>query len=94
MVSGSSNFIALVGFAFDSVIEIGLSVVVLWQFADITNKKREILSLRLIGTAFFILAIYLVLESGRSLLGQTRPETSVIGIIWLTRTFISRALLT
>jgi divalent metal cation (Fe/Co/Zn/Cd) transporter len=88
-----ANSIALVGFALDSVIEIGSSVVVLWQFADLANKKREILSLRLIGTAFFVLATYLGLESIRSLLEQNRPETSVIGIIWLTGTFISMSLL-
>ncbi len=88
-----ANSIALVGFALDSVIEIGSSVVVVWQFTDIANKKREVLALRLIGTAFFILATYLALESTRNLLIQNRPATSLIGIIWLTGTFISMSLL-
>lgn len=88
-----ANSIALVGFALDSVIEIGSSVVVVWQFTDMTNKKQEQLALRLIGTAFFILATYLLMESTLNLLDQTRPATSITGIVWLAGTFVSMFLL-
>ncbi len=49
---------ALAGFGLDSLIEIGASVVVIWELSD-ANEHRQRQALRLIGVAFALLAVYL-----------------------------------
>lgn len=82
----ASNSVALAGFGFDSLIEIFASVVVVWQLKGV-NLNRERLALRLIGVAFLILTLYVFIQSVHTLLVQTKPDTSVIGLIWLVATF-------
>ncbi len=50
--------VALAGFGLDSLIEIFASIVVVWQLLGV-NQQRERLALRLIGMAFFALALYI-----------------------------------
>jgi len=78
--------VALAGFGLDSLIEIGASTVVIWQLND-GGKKRERRALRLIGGAFFALAIYILIQSVSTLQVQAHPSTSVVGIVWLILTF-------
>ena len=73
---------ALAGFGLDSLIEIGASTVVVWELRG-TGRGRERAALRLIGAAFFALAIYLGAVSFHSLLVGTRPETSRAALLWL-----------
>jgi len=80
--------IALVGFGLDSLIEIGASTVVIWQLNGSHNQRREQLGLRLIGTSFFVIATYILVQSTSTLFAQARPETSSLGIGWLTATFL------
>ncbi len=87
-----ANSVALVGFALDSLIEIGASTVVIWQLTGV-SQQREKRALRLIGTAFFVLATYILTHSLETLLAQTRPNQSPIGIAWLAATFIVMLLL-
>jgi divalent metal cation (Fe/Co/Zn/Cd) transporter len=87
-----ANSVALVGFALDSLIEIGASTVVIWQLSGV-SQQREKSALRLIGTAFFVLATYILTHSLETLLVQTRPNQSPIGIAWLAATFIVMLLL-
>ena len=54
--------VALAGFGLDSLIEIGASTVVLWELAD-TQAQRRDRALRLIGTAFVVLAVYLAVQA-------------------------------
>ena len=82
-----AHSVALAGFGLDSLIEIGASIVVLWELAD-THKTRQAHALRLIGGAFFTLACYILVQSVRALLLGLRPETSLLGIVWLTATFL------
>ena len=82
-----ANSIALVGFGLDSLIEIGASTVVIWQLTGV-NQRREQQGLRLIGTAFFVLATYVLIQSVSTLLAQARPNQSSIGIGWLIATFV------
>jgi divalent metal cation (Fe/Co/Zn/Cd) transporter len=84
--------VALAGFGLDSAIEIFASVVVVWQLTGI-NLKREALALRLIGTAFIALIIYIVAQILYTFLTRTHPATSVGGIIWIAATFIAMLLL-
>lgn len=87
-----ANSVALVGFAFDSLIEIGASTVVIWQLTGV-SQRREKSALRLVGTAFFVLVTYILTHSLETLLAQARPNQSLIGIAWLAATFIVMLLL-
>lgn len=88
IVSGlQASSIALVGFALDSLIEIGASTVVIWQLNGVSQKQEQ-QALRLIGTAFFMLATYILVQSSNTLLAQTRPSNSLVGIVWLIATFL------
>jgi divalent metal cation (Fe/Co/Zn/Cd) transporter len=82
-----ANSVALLGFGLDSLIEIGASTVVIWQLTGV-EQKREQQGLRLIGTAFFVLATYVLIQSLTTLLTQARPHQSSIGIGWLIATFL------
>jgi hypothetical protein len=54
--------VALAGFGLDSLIEIGASIVVLWELSG-TGEDRQRRGLRLIGGAFLLLAAYLTAQS-------------------------------
>jgi hypothetical protein len=76
---------ALAGFGLDSLIEIGASTVVIWQLKG-AGEDRKRRALRLIGAAFFALALYVLMQSSRTLLAHAHPDTSIPGIIWLALT--------
>jgi divalent metal cation (Fe/Co/Zn/Cd) transporter len=80
--------VALAGFGLDSVIEIFASVVVVWQLKGV-DKGRERTALRLIGTAFFALAVYILVQGAYTLLSGTRPDPSPGGMLWLLLTFVA-----
>ena len=54
----AARSVALAGFGLDSLIEIGASVVVVWELSG-TGQARQRRALALIGAAFGLLAIYL-----------------------------------
>ena len=80
--------LALVGFGIDSAIEIFASVVVIWQL-HATHKDNEKLALRLIGGAFMLLSLYLLVRSVQVLMGQVHPQTSIVGGVWLVVTALA-----
>ena len=84
--------VALAGFGIDSLIEIFASVVVVWQLCG-GGKERERQALRLIGTAFFALALYVLVQSARTLASQAHPATSPLGMVWLAATVAAMLLL-
>lgn len=84
-----AHSVALAGFGLDSLIEIGASTIVLWQLKDVGKKDRERRALRLIGAAFFALAIYILVQSARTLYFQSHLDTSIIGNAWLALTFVA-----
>lgn len=88
----AAGSVALAGFGLDSIIEIFASVIVVWHLKGI-GENSERLALRLIGTAFLALAIYILVQSTRTLLVQARPDTSLVGLIWLSATFAVMLLL-
>jgi divalent metal cation (Fe/Co/Zn/Cd) transporter len=77
--------VALAGFGLDSAIEIFASVVVVWQLKGL-DQGRDKLALKLIGTAFIALAIYVLVQSVWTLLTNTHPTTSPLGVVWLVVT--------
>jgi divalent metal cation (Fe/Co/Zn/Cd) transporter len=82
LLSGS---IALVGFGIDSVIEVVSSGSSLWRLhhdADPTYRAHsERLALRIIGSCFLALAIYIVADAARALLVHQAPESTVPGVV-------------
>ena len=82
----AAHSVALAGFGLDSLIEIGASTVVIWQLKNIHNRQREHRALRLIAVSFFALAVYILAQSVHTLMLQTHPNTSVLGIVWLALT--------
>ena len=77
----SARSVALAGFALDSLIEIGASTVVLWELSG-TGAHRQRQRLRLIGSAFAALAVYLLVQSTVVLATGYHPHHSVPGILW------------
>jgi divalent metal cation (Fe/Co/Zn/Cd) transporter len=77
--------IALVGFGFDSVVEVTSGAAALWRLGhDSDEVKREAAerrSLRIIGTCFLILAAYVLYESAGVLAEGKAPQRSIVGII-------------
>ena len=77
----SASSVALVGFGLDSLIEVGASAVVLWELSG-TDGTRERRALRLIGVAFGLLALYLVVQSTIVLATGHHARPSPLGIVW------------
>ena len=82
LVAGS---IALVGFGFDSLIEVTSGAVLLWRLhADVDETRRErveAISLRIVGLCFVVLAVYVTFDSVKSLMKRETPDESVVGIV-------------
>jgi len=77
----TARSVALAGFGLDSLIEIGASVVVIWELSG-TGEDRRRRGLRLIGSAFAVLAAYLLAQSTVVLATGYHPGHSVPGIAW------------
>ncbi|HEX6185635.1 MAG TPA: cation transporter [Pyrinomonadaceae bacterium] len=80
LVAGS---IALVGFGFDSVIEVASGVALLWRLHMDAPEKRERaeqVALRVVGVSFLALAAYVAFDALKSLVTREPPEASYVGI--------------
>jgi divalent metal cation (Fe/Co/Zn/Cd) transporter len=82
----AAGSIALIGFGFDSTIEVMSAVVVAWHFQrelhEGYDEDRERRALRLIAVSFFVLATYVATESLRGLfLTDTEAGESTAGIV-------------
>jgi divalent metal cation (Fe/Co/Zn/Cd) transporter len=80
--------VALAGFGFDSLIEIGASTVVIWELSGAPGE-RERRALRLIGLAFLLLAVYLVVQSSLIIVTGHRARHSLAGIVWMVLTAVA-----
>lgn len=89
--------IALVGFGFDSLIEVTSGAVLLWRLhADLDEKRRErveAISLRIVGACFVLLAIYVSYDSVKSLIRREAPQESIVGIVLAAASLIVMPLL-
>ncbi|AQS71511.1 cation transporter [Streptomyces pactum] len=75
---------ALIGFGLDSVIEVSSAAAVAWQFSardHAARAAREQRTLRIIAVSFFALALYVAIDSVRTLTGTSEAEHSIPGII-------------
>ncbi len=77
--------IALVGFGFDSVIEVTSGAALLWRLgvdADAAKRERaEATALAVVGWCFLALAAYVAYDSIASLVRREAPEESFPGIV-------------
>jgi divalent metal cation (Fe/Co/Zn/Cd) transporter len=77
--------VSLIGFGFDSLIEVASGAIVLWrlrrddQFAQRAADDQK--TLHVVGWCFIVLAIYIIWDSGTTLMRQEAPERSIPGII-------------
>lgn len=82
LIAGS---IALVGFGFDSLIEVTSGAVLLWRLhSDVDEERRErveAISLRIVGVCFVVLALYVSYDSIKSLIRRETSEESLVGIV-------------
>lgn len=76
IVAGS---VALVGFGFDSAIEVAASLLLVWRLH--AGERAEKRALQLVGACFLALAAYVAFDAGKSLLRREAPDESVIGIV-------------
>jgi divalent metal cation (Fe/Co/Zn/Cd) transporter len=83
----AARSVALAGFGLDSLIEIGASVVVVWELSG-TGGERQRRALRLIGCAFAALGLYLLAQSTAVLVAGYHPRHSVPGIVWTALTAV------
>jgi divalent metal cation (Fe/Co/Zn/Cd) transporter len=84
----SARSVALAGFGLDSLIEIGASTVVVWELSG-TGEDRQRRGLRLIGSAFAGLALYLLIQSTLVLATGYHPRHSPLGIAWTAVTAVA-----
>jgi divalent metal cation (Fe/Co/Zn/Cd) transporter len=82
IIAGS---VSLIGFGLDSLIEVTSGAALLWRFHhDLDHSRREQVertTLRIVGGCFIALALYILYESGSTLIGHDAPERSIPGII-------------
>ena len=84
--------VALVGFGFDSVIEVTAAVAAQWRLrADLDHSRRqrvELLTHRIVGSCFIALALYVTFDAATTLINREAPEGSTFGIIVLALSVI------
>lgn len=79
--------VALAGFGLDSLIEIGASIVVVWELKG-SGQARQRRALRLLGAAFGVLGAYLAVQSTVVLVEAHHARHSPAGIAWTALTAV------
>jgi divalent metal cation (Fe/Co/Zn/Cd) transporter len=82
----AARSVAIAGFGLDSLVEIGASIVVVWELTGAGGTEQERRGLRLIGAAFLALALYIAVQGAYVLARGARPHPSRLGITWAAAT--------
>ncbi|MGH9942313.1 MAG: cation diffusion facilitator family transporter [Pyrinomonadaceae bacterium] len=80
----AAGSIALVGFGFDSVVEVSSGAALLWRLhmdAPERRERAEQVALKLVGWSFLLLAAYVAFDAVKSLVYREPPEASYVGIV-------------
>ncbi len=85
-VAPAAHSVALVGFGFDTLLEIGASTVVLWELRGTGGPARQARALCLLSGAFLLLGLYLLAQTGWSLAHRVQPHPSALGLGWVALT--------
>lgn len=75
--------IALVGFGFDSIIEVSSGAALLWRLhldAPERRERAESTALKLVGISFLLLAAYVAFDAVKALVQHEPPAPSYLGI--------------
>jgi divalent metal cation (Fe/Co/Zn/Cd) transporter len=82
---GLAGSVALVGFGFDSGIEVLSGVALLWRMSvdadDARRERNERVALRVVGACFVVLAAYVAYGAVGDLIAHRAPAHSVTGIV-------------
>jgi divalent metal cation (Fe/Co/Zn/Cd) transporter len=77
--------VSLIGFGIDSAIEVTSGVALLWRLGHEMSPARrehaERTALRIVGACFLALSVYILVDSGSTLVGRRAPDRSIPGII-------------
>jgi len=89
--------VALIGFGFDSLIELTSGLAGLWRLhADASLERRERaeeLTLRIIGVCFLLLSAYILFDAGSTLIAREAPSESIPGMVIAAASLIVMPLL-
>ena len=88
LVGLSAGSVALVGFGLDSMVEVVASLVVVWELHG-GEHERERPALRLIGSAYLVVAVYILWNSLQSLVAGNHPSGSPIGVALTSMTVVA-----
>jgi hypothetical protein len=81
----AAGSVSLVGFGFDSGIEVSAALVVTWRLSqerrDTCTQPSDRLATRAIAVSFALLAGYVGVEASRDLLTGDGPEASTVGVV-------------
>ena len=93
----AAGSVALVGFGFDSVIEVSSGAVLLWRLgADADAGRREgaeAKALKLVGLSLLLLAAYVTFDAIKALAARELPEESYAGIVLAAASLVVMPLL-
>jgi len=95
-----ASSIALVGFGLDSVVESLSGLVLIWRLrqhgrvSEVAEERLERRAVRLVAVTFFVLGLYVLVESARKLVLQEVPEASLPGIVIAMVSLVAMPLLT
>ena len=88
LVAGSlAGSIALVGFGLDSIVESLSGLGLIWrlkrrgQYSDAEERDVESQAVRFVGVTFWILGLYVLFESVRTIWLKEHPQPSTFGLI-------------
>lgn len=84
----AARSVALAGFGLDSLIEIGASTVVIWELRG-SDDLRQQRALRLIGGAFALVAVYLLVQGVVVLATHHHAGHSISGVVWTALTAVA-----
>jgi divalent metal cation (Fe/Co/Zn/Cd) transporter len=94
MIAGS---ISLVGFGVDSFIEVTSAVALLWRLSVIGDEegreKNERVALKIVGSCFLGLSVYIAYASISGLLQKQAPDHSIAGIVVACAALVAMPLL-
>jgi divalent metal cation (Fe/Co/Zn/Cd) transporter len=82
----STGSLSLIGFGINAVVDSSASIVLVWRFrAEIAGhaeraRRAEQLALALAGAAFLLIALYLLIQSTRSLADERHYQATAFGI--------------
>jgi divalent metal cation (Fe/Co/Zn/Cd) transporter len=93
--------IALVGFGFDSLLEVSAALLMLWRLIEQVRyqsaeavERAETIVHRFVGATFLLLAAYISYDAAITLWHQSKPEATSIGIFVASLSLVIMPLLT